>query len=396
MENICYFCTVKRFISNLKLSFLVILMNLTSIVMAADNQQVDTAYNDAWLDSVEISLLTCGPEDAVYSLYGHTALRIQDPAHHQDLAVNWGIFSLRKSFFVLRFVFGLTDYQVAVIPTDVMLEDYARERRWMIQQPVRLSRQEKKMILAAINENLRPENVTYRYNYFYDNCTTRARDMIVNHLVTSDYPATEETKTTYRKEIHHWNEHHRWARFGKDLLLGVKADQPITSREAEFLPDNLRKSFDKWSRVDSTFYLLPPQAEVTESTTITPLFCFIALAVLVCGLTIIGYKKKWRLLWLDVTLMILTGLPGIILFAMLFSQHPTVSSNLQIFILNPLALVAVYFFLHKKWRKTVTWGWLACITIGIIGSIWQQYAEGILCLAFILLVRCIDRLRHDE
>ncbi len=395
MENICYFCTVKRFISILKLSFLVILMNLTSSARAA-NQQAGTLDNDAWIDSVEVSLLTCGPEDEVYSLYGHTALRVQDLAHHQDLAVNWGIFSLRQNFFVLRFVFGLTDYQVAVIPTEVMIEDYAQEGRWIIQQHVRLSREEKKMVLAAINENLRPENVSYRYNYFYDNCTTRARDMLVNHLTYNDYPATKETTTTYREQIHQWNENHRWARFGNDLLLGVKADLPITSREAEFLPDNLRKTFDKWSRVDNTFYLLPRQAEVTEGTLVKPIYCFAALGLLVCGLTLVGYKKKWKLLWLDVTLMVVTGLPGIILFAMLFSQHPTVSANLQIFILNPLALVAVWFFTHKKWRKMITWAWLACLIIGIIGSIWQQYAEGIFVLAFVLLIRCIDRLRYDE
>lgn len=392
MENISYFCTVKRFISILKLLGLVILMNLTSFSMAG-NQQVDNLDNDIWIDSVEISLLTCGPKDEIYALYGHTALRVEDKAHHQDVAVNWGMFSLRQNFFVLRFVFGLTDYQVTVIPTTEMLEDYARDGRWIIQQHIRLTRQEKRSVLAAINENLRPENVSYRYNYFYDNCTTRPRDILLGHLTNPDYPVSKETGTTYREQVHAWNEHHRWARFGNDLLLGVKADLPITSREAEFLPDNLRKTFDEWSRVDSTSYILPRQEEVTESDPITPLVCFITLAVVVCALTLIGYKRKWRLLWLDAALMILTGLPGIILFAMLFSRHPTVSGNLQIFILNPLSLVAACFFLRRKWRRPVTWGWLACVIIGIIGGFWQNYAEGIPLLAFVLLARCLDRLR---
>ncbi len=395
MENISYFCIVKRFISILKLSGLVIMMNLTSFSMAA-NQQEDVLDNDAWIDSVEISLLTCGPKDEVYALYGHTALRVQDTFHHQDLAVNWGMFNMKEKFFVLRFVFGLTDYQIALIPTAEMLDDYARDGRWIIQQHISLTRQEKKSVLAAINENLRPENVSYRYNYFYDNCCTRPRDILINNIKNANYPAPKETETTYREQIHEWNENHRWARFGNDLLLGVKSDLPITSREAEFLPDNLRKTFDEWSRVDSTFYILPRQMEVTESNTITPLFCFILLTIIVCVLTFIGYKKKWKLLWLDATLMILTGLPGIILFAMIFSQHPTVSSNLQIFILNPLTLVGVFYFLRRKWRKKVTWAWLACIIIGIIGSFWQNYAEGIPLLAFSLLIRCIDRLRNDE
>ena len=395
MENICYFCTVKRFISLLKLSLLVILFNLTGTASAFE-QQGDTMRNDSWIDSVEVSLLTCGPSSEIYSLYGHTALRVQDPKHHADWAVNWGIFDTRERFFALRFVFGLTDYKVAVYPMEEMLAEYAAEGRWMKEQYVRLSRAEKKRLLAALEENLRPENARYRYNYFYDNCTTRPRDMIINSLIHNDYPATTPTLTTYRKEIHKWNEHYRWARMGKDLLLGVKSDMPLNSKEAEFLPDNLRQTFDKWSRVYGTHYLLRPQAEITQDSWFTPTVCAVILTLIIIGFTIIGHFRRWSLLWLDSTLLILIGLPGIILFAMLFSRHPTVSCNLQIFLLNPLALWGAFLLHRKKWRRKVTWVWLACILICILGSIWQRYAEGILLLAFALLVRCVDRLRHDD
>lgn len=386
---------MKRFISLLKLSFLVILVHLTSVARAS-GQQGDTMEDDSWLDSVEVSLLTCGPAPEIYSLYGHTALRIQDPVHQADWAVNWGVFNMRERFFALRFVFGLTDYRVAVYPIQEMLAEYAAERRWIKEQYVRLSREEKKKLLSLLDENLKPENVYYRYNYFYDNCTTRPRDLIVGSLSHNDYPVTVPTQTTYREEIHKWNEHHRWARFGNDLLLGVKSDVPLTSREAEFLPDNLRQSFDKWDRVYGTHYLLAPQAEVNDDGGLTPLACAIIVAVLIVGLTVIGHFRKWSLLWLDSTLMVLVGLPGIILFAMLFSQHPTVNCNFQLLLLNPLALWGAFLLWQKKWRRKVAWVWLACILICILGGIWQRYAEGIIVLAFALLIRCIDRLRHDE
>ena len=386
---------MKRFISLLKLSFLVILVHLTSVARAS-GQQGDTMEDDSWLDSVEVSLLTCGPAPEIYSLYGHTALRIQDPVHQADWAVNWGVFNMRERFFALRFVFGLTDYRVAVYPMQEMLAEYAAERRWIKEQYVRLSREEKKKLLSLLDENLKPENVYYRYNYFYDNCTTRPRDLIVGCLSHNDYPATMPTQTTYREEIHKWNEHHRWARLGNDLLLGVKSDVPLTSREAEFLPDNLRKSFDKWDRVYGTHYLLAPQAEVSDDEGLTPLVCAIIVAVLIVALTMVGHFRKWPLLWLDSTLMVLVGLPGIILFAMLFSQHPTVNCNFQLLLLNPLALWGAFLLWQKKWRRKVAWVWLACILICILGSIWQRYAEGIIVLAFALLIRCIDRLRHDE
>jgi hypothetical protein len=112
----------------------------------------------SWLDSVDISLLTCGPGNEDWSYYGHTALRIQDKMHGSDVAVNWGMFSFRKSFFILRFVFGLTDYQIGIYPMTDFLAEYAAEGRWVRQQRINLSRDEKINILHAIEENAKPEN----------------------------------------------------------------------------------------------------------------------------------------------------------------------------------------------------------------------------------------------
>ena len=157
---------MKRFKYFFRAILAVLLINLTTEVAAQDFQR---SQAPEWLDSVDISLLTCGPGQEVWSYYGHTALRIEDKAHGNDLAVNWGMFSFNQDFFILRFVFGLTDYQIGIIPMSRFIEEYSYEGRWVKQQRLALTREEKWEIITAIDENNQEANRTYRYNFFYDN-----------------------------------------------------------------------------------------------------------------------------------------------------------------------------------------------------------------------------------
>ena len=97
----------------------------------------------------------------------------------------------------------------------------------------------------ALVENLRPTNKVYRYNYFYNNCTTKARDIIEQHIRGKvQYTGREDYTPTYREMVHHMTRNHPWSRFGNDLLLGIQADSKTTMRQQEFLPDNLLYDFD--------------------------------------------------------------------------------------------------------------------------------------------------------
>ena len=378
-----------------------------------------STYEPTWLDSVDISLLTCGPGQEVWSYYGHTALRIEDKSHGTDLAVNWGMFSFNQDYFILRFVFGLTDYQVGIFPMDRFIEEYRSEGRWVKQQKLALTRGEKLRILFAIEKNNMEENRTYRYNFFYDNCTTRARDMIVNHLGPHDTDFKNvNAQSTYRTEIHRWNENHRWARFGNDLLLGYKADTPINKEQWEFLPENLYKDFEVEARkdtsvqtdkhvgtyptkdsyiklVDSTFYVVPPQATTEISESITPRMVSLCILAFIVLLSIIEWKGKKNFWWLDTTLLTITGLPGLILLAMVFSQHPTVQANFQILILNPLNLIFVWSATKQLRRKGYHWYltlWGGLVILALYLQIWQDYAEGMVILALSLLIRYTMRI----
>ena len=352
-------------------------------------------------DRIQISLLTCSPGKEVWAQYGHTAIRYYDKESGEDLAINYGIFSLDQTYFIPRFVLGMTDYRMGVQPMDMFLAQYSYEGRGVIEQVLNLSAEDKEVIYKALQENMKPENVVYRYNYFFDNCTTRARDMLVNHLHGKVvYPPAEED-ATFRSMIHKWNNKYEWTQFGEDLLLGVNADRKTTTSEQQFLPENLRSDFDKARYngkplVKETNVLLDAETEVVEPVfPLSPLSIALIFAVISLVMMLFSYRRQ-QVYWAwDLALMLTSGLMGIIFFVMIFSQHPCVSLNFILLFFNPLPLFFLYSTIKKK--KVIWWKiWGVLIILGLFGSLFQEIPLPILIVASFLLLHCIVHLRINK
>lgn len=352
-------------------------------------------------DRIQISLLTCSPGKEVWAQYGHTAIRYYDKESGEDLAINYGIFSLDQTYFIPRFVLGMTDYRMGVQPMDMFLAQYSYEGRGVVEQVLNLSAEDKEVIYKALQENMKPENVVYRYNYFFDNCTTRARDMLVNHLHGKVvYPPAEED-ATFRSMIHKWNNKYEWSQFGEDLLLGVNADRKTTKSEQQFLPENLRSDFDKAKYngkplVKETNVLLDAETEVVEPVfPLSPLSVALIFAVISLVMMLFSYRRQ-QVYWAwDLALMLTSGLMGIIFFVMIFSQHPCVSLNFILLFFNPLPLFFLYSTIKKK--KVIWWKiWGVLIILGLFGSLFQEIPLPILIVASFLLLHCIVHLRINK
>lgn len=358
----------------------------------------------ARIDStLSVSFITCGPGAEAYSLYGHTALHFIDRTNGTDVAVNWGIFDFNKPNFVGRFVFGLTDYLMGIYPFEAFLREYEAEGRWVKEQQLNLTPEEKLSIAEAIWENYRPENREYRYNYFYDNCTTRARDMIADHLSGKlNYQQSANEGLSFRDLVHQYCRQHPWARFGNDMLLGLQADRPTTTRERQFLPCETMNDFDR-AVVDGNRRLVTgtttlvdiPENPGESSFPLSPRACGLLLLGIVVVLTVWEFIARKDFRWFDALLMLLCGLSGIVLFAMLFSQHPTVRLNLQLLLLNPLPLFFIWPMLKGKCRWQYTM-WIILICCFIVGSFWQTYAEGMMTVAYSLFIRNTKRLKSEK
>ncbi|MCD8296935.1 MAG: DUF4105 domain-containing protein [Prevotella sp.] len=378
-------------------------------VVYADNNAVaeeNDTVKSLDTDSIEISLLTCSPGKEVYSHYGHTAIRYANYTKNIDIAVNYGMFDFNKPFFILRFIFGLTDYEMGICSFDFFCEQYKDWNRDILQQKLNLTQEEKYAIIAALEKNYLPQNRVYRYNYFYDNCTTRARDILLNNINgTVEYQNKQDEYPSYRKLVHQLNEDYPWARFGNDLLLGVRADMTTDLQQQQFLPDNLMNDFHEAVIRDNDGTIRPliiEETKIVESGPqiierefpLRPRTCAWILFVLIVCVTLVEVLIKKNFWPFDTLLLIADGLVGIIIFLMLFSEHPTTSTNLQLLLFNPLPLIFVYRVTRNVIRKKHDkfWFFAACVLIlFLIGGIFQDYAEGTCILALSLLLRCISK-----
>ena len=363
----------------------------------AKGQTADSIISN--MDDVEVSLLTCGPGNEAYSLFGHTAIRISQPSRGMDVVVNYGMFSFKQKYFIPRFVLGLTDYQMGITTFDDFKAEYEYEQRWVFEQTLNLTSKEKSALFQAIDQNYKPENVTYRYNFFYNNCTTKARDLIAANIdgkikynsATSEYPS-------FRELCHSKTSSHRWSQFGNDLLLGIQADLPTNISEQQFLPENLEHDFSNATiganrkLVTHEEYIIPKDvaASATPESLPSPRALAIVIAIIIIGVSLIEYFWSKNLWLTDTILMPLVGLAGMILFVMIFSKHPTVNINFQILILNPIALFMAIPMVMKQRKGMLTWWhktYVLCLFLGILCGLFQDYAEGIRILALSLLVR---------
>ncbi|MDL2215229.1 DUF4105 domain-containing protein [Dysgonomonas sp. OttesenSCG-928-M03] len=343
---------------------ILVLIILIFGVRSVDAQSVQLS------DSAKISLLTNTPWDgAIYALFGHTAIRICDQPNNIDLAFNYGLFDFNSQDFMYRFVKGKTDYSVGAIQLNRYLFDYQMKGVGIKEQILNLSQSGKQNLYDALINNCLPQNRIYRYNYFYDNCTTRARDMIENNIVGSViYDENNKGKfLTYRKLVHECVDSQPWVRFGIDLVIGADADKPITERQEHFLPAYLMRAFDRAvienpdgstrKLVQSEYNLLEPTSQSNGFTIVDyPLFYGIILLTVSILVSYLSYFKKKKALgkFFDTLLFLSAGIAGsIIFFLMYFSIHPCTNPNWNLVWLNPVQLVFAFLFLIKFFSKSV-------------------------------------------
>lgn len=315
-------------------------------------------------DSVRVSLLTCAPGSEIYSLFGHTALRYENPAKGEDWVFNYGLFSFDTPNFVLRFVKGETDYQLGVIPYRYFEGEYAMRGSSVYQQELNLTDKEKENVIRLLRENYLPANRVYRYNYFYDNCTTRARDKVEQGIEGKVvYPESEKI-CSFRDIVREYTAGHEWSAFGIDLCLGSEADEPIDERKQMFSPFYMLE-YARGAmihRADTIVPLVKEEKllldfsskdegvfEKDEDVFLpSPWSCALIWWVLTFVVTALGIKNG-KVYWLwDILLFGAQGLAGcIIAFLVFFSIHPTVGSNWLLMILNPLPLLYMPFMIYK-------------------------------------------------
>ena len=290
-------------------------------------------------DSAQVSLITCTPGEELYARYGHTALRVLDPANDIDIAFNYGIFDFNTDHFYWKFVKGETWYQLGASSTKWFMLEYEETKRPVYEQVLNLTAEQKEAIWQALVINYQPENRYYLYNFVFDNCATRPYLLIENALgeeIHSDFKG--HTGTAYRAFIRHYTGAFSWANAGINLLFGPKADQVMNSEQRLFLPEELMNYMQSAHLADGT-------ALVTQSTIApfkiasTPWYASwpFGLALYFLFVCFVSYYDRRRRHW-SWGLELAIGIPYILLLAIVtfltfFSCHPLVGFGWRLLII---------------------------------------------------------------
>ena len=310
-----------------------------------------------------ISLLTCSPGEELYSLFGHSAIRVNDPVAGFDLVFNYGTFDFDTPNFYLKFANGNLNYMLTYGQYSRFLRSYNHEKRSVWEQSINFTSDEKQKFFVALMENAQPENKFYRYDFLFDNCATRIRDIIEDNIDGElVYNQDELEVYSYRDILHQYGENFPWISDGLDIILGMKTDDNANQYNQMFIPDYLMKHLTSASIVNDESRPLLGEPKVIlsfESTSkasiIKPAVLFWLLFVLSLALAYVEIKRKKALVLVNRIFLLATGIVGCLIFFLWFlSRHSVTGENFNMLWAIPfnlfLAFVANWFYRSKPFR----------------------------------------------
>ncbi|MDR1594336.1 MAG: DUF4105 domain-containing protein [Prevotellaceae bacterium] len=357
-------------------------------------------------DSAYISLLTCDPfDDMAYTLYGHTALRINDPEQRIDVVYNYGVFDFTAPNFLYRFAKGELNYKLGISRFVHFFDEYSERKSGITEQILNLTKEEKQKTIDALQINYLPENRVYLYNFLFDNCSTRPRILLEKTISgTVEYPEILQP-TTFRTIVHRCNINHRWLTFGIDLALGAPLDDSIGQNPQLFIPEYLMQVFGQAKiiqpdgnvrdLVSETRKLAPSYPFVEQPLDSNPAVVLWLAFALVALISFVEWRSRRYFRMFDALLFFVYGLTGCLLFFLSFiSIHPAVFPNFSMIWAHPLHIILAVALFVKPLKKFA--GYYMTINgilllLFIIG--WnffpQQFNPAFFPLALILCLRSL-------
>ncbi len=362
-------------------------------------------------EEAEISIITIGPGDNLYDKFGHSAFRIKDDTNELDLIYNYGIYDFDTPNFYTKFARGKLLYKLAINPYQAFLDSYIAQNRWVEEQVLNVSYSEKQKLFNFLQNNALPENRYYKYDFFYDNCATKIRDVLVSVLGDSlEYKTNLASEgLTFRQLIQKNVHYNSWGSMGMDVAIGAVVDRKASSREYQFLPEYISKAAAgaTIARGSSTVPLVKetrriydaPERVQQSAFFMSPLFLFSLFGLLILYITYKDYKSKKRSRKLDRIVFFTTGLIGFVLALLWFAtDHTATANNYNLLWAFPFSMV---FFLHigkripKQWIARYVFFMLVLLALLIFHWITgvQVFAISMVPLFFALVVRYLYILR---
>lgn len=389
------------------LGFLLLLCS--SIIRAQDTLSVQSSESSPF----RFSVLTCTPGTDAYAHFGHTAILLEDTIAKRNAVFNYGCFDDSQKNFILNFMAGNTNYLLEAESLDFFLWRYRQTGNGVTRQELDLTSDESQKLWDLLVWNMQRENQTYLYNWLYDNCTERARDIIEKAINGKVLYERSSSSLTAREMLHEKLTNAPWLQLGIDIILGSEIDKPIGKRIQMFLPDFYEAELTKAYIVDSNGVKRPlvSETEIKQEPTersretaspITPNIVFYSILGLIVCLTIIDIVRRKLFICTDILLLTAQGITGIVIAGLFFfSKHPAVDSNWMVIAFNPLFLIYAIFLIYnwktnkgEKWKKKFEAANLTVLLvfIGVLFLPYQWFNPAVYAMVLTLLIRSIVRL----
>ena len=287
--------------------------------------------------TAEISVLTIGPGASLNDAFGHNGFRIKDKVQGIDEVFDYGRFPFNEPGFYLNFARGKLSYSIGKDAFNDVLNFYTWQNRTIREQVLNLNAAEKQKLYNFLLNNYKPENRAYLYDFFYDNCATKIKDVAntaLNNGISFHKPDDYQAQT-FRTLIQNNLNKNSWGSLGIDIALGSVIDREASPEEQMFLPENIHKFFAKATLQNGDPLVSKSETLYTEKEKNTasnlwssPLVILSLIALGILWITYSDYKKNTRNKWLDIILLTLTGLIGIFLLLLWFAtDHSATAHN---------------------------------------------------------------------
>jgi hypothetical protein len=350
-------------------------------------------------------LVTCAPGTETYSIYGHSALRITNPVTGSDSIYNWGVFDFSTPHFAWKFAKGRLDYMLDVNAPQSFLGEYFYEKRSVYEQKINLEADEMAKLLDLLKENQKPENAKYRYDFFYDDCSTRIRDLLEKSIGSRlIYPTDgEKNQPTFREMTGKYQRPYPWLKFGIDLIMGSPGERKTTLRDRMFLPIDLQDGLSQ-ALVNRGGRMVPllrnpeillqfdPPAIKSRFYT-TPVFLFTILLVVIIILLSLNQSKNFNRILDLVLFAAFSALSILMIFFNFFTDHIQMRWNLNIIWLSPFVLLClISLILNKEWKSWFRVVFFLCLIAFLIQLVFPRgYNTAFIPLVVILMTRSAAR-----
>lgn len=348
-----------------------------------------------------VTVSTGSSDDAIYQIWGHTVLHLNDPINGINECYDYGTFSFDQPGFIVKFLKGTLPYQMAKYDFQTFIQHYKNnENRSASEQILNLSDQQKEDLHVFLTKNYLPENRQYSYRFFYYNCASRIRDILQQVCKDSlQFSPTLHADSTYRQWIDKYaSKKMPWTNFGMSLAIGLPSDEKTKESGAMFLPDNLAMGFDSavifhnnqkqpfvLSKIQHTLVNVP---EISTSI-FSPFFLFTLFFGLIAIYTFWQIKTKNNKLLFDLIFFTILGITGWFILGLWFlTDHGVTENNMNVIWTLPLMFPMIYFIRNPKIINPILWIYAFANIVLLLT--WKMIPQGIpLAVIPIILVALI-------